>query len=78
MNQEISDLFSQYDIGKTTQANFLKEIFAVRDKWWIEKMEDMRKNCSRLPECEKAECGWYIQSKNCEAWQSLKQSLEAK
>jgi hypothetical protein len=41
MNQELSDLFGQYDIGGTTQANFLKEIFDARDKWWIGLLQEV-------------------------------------
>jgi hypothetical protein len=47
----------------------------ARDKWWIEKMEYMRKNCGSMPICKGAECGWYIQSKNCTAWEAFKKEI---
>jgi hypothetical protein len=76
MNQELSDLFSQYDIGKTTQANFLKEIFDARDKWWVNKGDEI---FQLVPDCWlQSNCGTEQCTCEYQEWQSLKQSLEAK
>jgi hypothetical protein len=85
MNQEISDLFSQYDIGKTTQANFLKEIFDARDKWWIEQITRwliLNQSISSVDDENRTDFGKVLFVYKADAmnkWlQSLKQSLEAK
>jgi hypothetical protein len=69
--KEEDGMFSRAELFEEGASAMLE----ARDKWWIEKMEYMRKNCGSMPICKGAECGWYIQSKNCTAWEAFKKEI---